>query len=71
MAKKVKKFKIASSWPQSGSPMNTGVMPSGSVHPMVPMSPAMVTAIKASPKGKIPPGLARYLAAKKAAKGGK
>lgn len=37
-------------------------------HPMVPMSPAMVRAIKASPKGKIPAGLARYLANKKKGK---
>lgn len=40
-------------------------------HPMIPMSPSMVGAIKASPKGKIPAGLAKYLAAKRAAKGGK
>ena len=31
----------------------------------------MVTAIKNSPKGKIPAGLAKYLAAKKSAKAGK
>ncbi len=43
--------------------------PSGINHPMVPMSPAMVSSIKSSPKGKIPAGLAKYLAAKKAAKG--
>lgn len=39
-------------------------------HPMIPMSPAMMNSIKQSPKGQIPPGLARYLAAKRAAKGG-
>jgi hypothetical protein len=37
-------------------------------HPMVPMSPAMLGSIKASPKGVIPPGLARYLANKKKGK---
>ena len=37
-------------------------------HPMVPMSPAMLSSIKASPKGVIPPGLARYLANKKKGK---
>lgn len=40
-------------------------------HPMVPMSPSMVGAIKASPKGKIPAGLAKYLASKKKSKGKK
>lgn len=43
----------------------------GAQHPMVKMTPRMVTSIKNSPKGKIPAGLARYLAAKRAAKGGK
>ena len=49
------------------------VAPIGAVGaPMVPMHPKMVAAIKASPKGVLPPGLARYLAAKKAnKKGGK
>ncbi len=36
--------------------------------PMVPMHPQMLQAIKQAPKGKIPPGLAKYLAAKKAGK---
>jgi len=39
--------------------------------PKAPMTTQMVKAIKNSPKGSIPPGLARYLAAKKAAKAGK
>ena len=34
----------------------------------VPMTPSMVGAIKASPKGKIPAGLARWLASHKKAK---
>lgn len=38
-------------------------------YPLVPMHPKMVAAIKASPKGVIPPGLAKYLAAKKLGKG--
>lgn len=44
-----------------------------SAHPMVPMSPAMVSSIRSAKKGVIPPGLAKYIAAKKAAKtkGGK
>lgn len=32
------------------------------------ISPSMVTAIRNSPKGKIPAGLAKYMASKKAAK---
>ena len=40
-------------------------MPPKSVHPMLPVSPSMVSAIKASPKGKIPPGLAKWLATHK------
>lgn len=36
--------------------------------PQVAMTPSMVVAIKSSPKGKIPPGLARYLAAHKKGK---
>lgn len=68
---KGKKKKVAVATPsQSGMPMDTGMMPMGTSHPMVPMSPSMVTAIKSSRKGKIPAGLAKYLAAKKAAKGG-
>ncbi len=39
--------------------------------PVVPMTHQMVGAIKQSPKGHLPPGLLKYLAAKKAAKGGK
>jgi hypothetical protein len=37
--------------------------------PMLPVSPAMVNAIKQSRKGKIPPGLAKWIASHK--KGGK
>ena len=48
----------------------TASTPNGTAsnYPMVPMHPKMVAAIKASPKGQIPPGLAKYLAAKKAGK---
>lgn len=38
-------------------------------NPMVAMSPSMLSTIKASPKGKLPPGLARYMAAKNKGKG--
>ena len=45
----------------------TASTPTGTAsdYPMVPMHPKMVSAIKASPAGKIPAGLAKYLAAKK------
>lgn len=45
-----------------------GSQPATSMRPMVPMSPPMVNAIKQSPKGKLPPGLAKYLAKKKKTK---
>lgn len=67
MAKKVKK-QIASKWPPTAPSMDTNVASVASPHPMVPMSPSMVTAIKSSKKGKIPPGLAKYLAQKRAMK---
>jgi hypothetical protein len=44
------------------------VMPANPM-PMAVLPHQMVAAIKASPKGKIPAGLAKYIAAKKAAKG--
>ena len=50
----------------SGQPGQPLMSPMG--HPMVPMSPSMVGSIKASPKGKIPAGLAKYLANKKKGK---
>lgn len=38
--------------------------------PMIPMHPQMVSAIKKSPAGVLPPGLLKYLASKKAIKKG-
>lgn len=46
------------------SVIGTSVAPF-SKHPMIPMSPQMMQSIRQAPKGKIPPGLARYLANKK------
>ena len=43
--------------------MVTPTTPSGV--PMMPMHPQMLASIKASPKGKLPAGLQRYLANKK------
>lgn len=39
-----------------------------SQHPMMPMSPTMVSSIKQSPKGQLPPGLAKWLATHKKGK---
>lgn len=62
LASKKARYGIKSNMP--ASPMNSPM----SQHPMVPMSPSMVSAIKASPKGKIPAGLARWLAKHKKSK---
>jgi hypothetical protein len=41
----------------------TPMSPNG--YPMIPLHPQMVAAIKRAPKGKLPPGLAAYIAAHK------
>ncbi len=64
LAQKKAKYGIKPS-PISNAPMVAGQ--SSSV-PMAPMGPQMVSAIKQSPKGVIPAGLAKYLANKKAGK---
>lgn len=52
------------------SPNNSSSLQSKqkAVYPTIPMTPRMVNSIKQAPKGVIPSGLARYLAAKRAAK---
>lgn len=52
------------------NPKTTENAPRVQAQPPIPMSPSMITAIRNSKKGQVPPGLKKYMASRKA-KGGK
>ena len=59
---------MAEGTPMPNNPMGGQTQPMAAPsHPMVPMSPQMLTAIQQSPKGKLPPSLLKHKKGKKSA----